>query len=328
MAGRRLSSNDVSVVIALAIVVLVLLLVYVAERGAGSARKPIAVTAADARARAPGCVPARFREPPAAMPLAARRRQLRRSRRRAGAPESDGRSRWPMRQRDEAVAGDPAPRSNARAEPRARAAALYFRAARDRIDAAVAERARTARDDCLDDQARRDGDSDSAEALARLAVDVRRSAGLCLGLSLCVERAARERPELPAGQRGCSGHGSIPSNAEPWFAVARAKRGAARTRPGSTTRCSTSPPRRSTIPVGAGVAAQMISGRAARTSDAVGTWLAALTRVSLRSGSTSSVAGRDQVLRARAPSATRTGARPATRSRRCSSIDRRRCSVA
>ena len=42
MAGRRLSSSDVSVVIALAIVVLVLLLVYVAERGERPAAEVIA----------------------------------------------------------------------------------------------------------------------------------------------------------------------------------------------------------------------------------------------------------------------------------------------
>ena len=58
MAGRRLSSNDVSVLIALAIVVLVLLLVYVAERGEGRVRKPIALKTEDARVAAGPAGPA------------------------------------------------------------------------------------------------------------------------------------------------------------------------------------------------------------------------------------------------------------------------------
>jgi len=45
MAGRRLSSNDVSVVIALAIVVLVLLLIFVVERRAGRVDEPDVVRA-------------------------------------------------------------------------------------------------------------------------------------------------------------------------------------------------------------------------------------------------------------------------------------------
>lgn len=214
MAGRRLSSNDVSVVIALAIVVLVLLLIFVAERGASSGDEQLGAAAASARATVEATPAPSFVVAPSDGSRAAAE---------SGAcgigssPRDPGQSDEDVaaRQRDDAVEAILAA-LDARSEPRPRAAALYFRAARDRVDARPCKQHPEA---CTTADPRQGEDRDSAAALARLAVE-----------SADPQVYAWAYRSCAVSTHGLAGSCQLvnalqwarldPSNAEPWFAVA------------------------------------------------------------------------------------------------------------
>lgn len=213
MAGRRLSSNDVSVVVALAIVVLVLLLIYVVERDPARA--------GDSGAGARDGV--RAGEVLAPSPLAGSSENPSRTSvegRVCGAEETE---REPglsdeavaARQRDEAVQAILSA-LEARPEPRARAAALYFRAARDRDDSAVCSKGPPA---CGPGDPRRGGDRDSAAALARLAVESADPQIYAWAYRTCAA-SARDLASSCQLVNALQWARLDPTNAEPWFAVA------------------------------------------------------------------------------------------------------------
>jgi len=220
MAGRRLSSNDVSVVIALAIVLLVLLLVFVVERRAGRGDE------ADA-AGAFGVRPARGASAVASFGGAQTADATIASARDACAAAT---TRLPG-QSDEAVAArlrDEAldaivPVLDAHPEARARAAGLYFRAARERYEGRVSDACQERVEDCSANELRRRDDGGGAEALARLAVESADPQVYAWAYRACA-----------AAPRGSAGSCQLvnalqwarldPSNAEPWFAVAREAR--------------------------------------------------------------------------------------------------------
>jgi len=280
MAGRRLSSNDVSVVIALAIVVLVLLLVYVAERGAGSALESIAPKAEDARAAVALAGLAPTPElPPHDGRDAANADNCGIETPTPGASEDEADA-IADRQRDEAVQAMLAALET-RSEPRARAAALYFRAARDRVDSVVIGACKERPGACSEERQRREGDSEATEALARLAVSSsdpqvyawahrscvevpRASAGTCLMVN------ARQWARLD------------PANAAPWFAVAeeaRSRKDAA----GLDDAMFHVASAEVHDPGWGRATAEMIAAAPQASERAVGTWLAALTAISYES---------------------------------------------
>jgi hypothetical protein len=221
MAGRRLSSNDVSVVIALAIVVLVLLLIFIVERGAGRPDGSDTVAAVGARVDA--------RESAASTPSAASSLDA------PGASRSDPCTpatlqRLPGQTDDELVARqrDEAVRSilavlDTHPEPRARAAGLYFRATRDRFESSVAEVCKSRPDACSDSEQQHRDDGGSAEALARLAADSADPQVYAWAYRSCAAVAhetAKSCQLISAPQWARLD----PGNAEPWLAVAREAR--------------------------------------------------------------------------------------------------------
>ena len=282
MAGRRLSSNDVSVVIALAIVVLVLLLVYVAERGEGPSARADRGRSGRRSRRGRACWSGT--DPRSA------RRAMDVTRGNAdscgiettqpGQSESEADA-VADRQRDEAVQAILAALET-RSEPRARAAALYFRAARDRVDTVATGACKERPGACSGDRQRRDGDRRSDRGTGAARRQRQRSAGLRLGLSLLRRGVARGRGHLPDGECasvGTARSGQRRSRGSP----SRERRGAGETRPASTTPCSTSPQRTIHDPGWGRATAQMIAAAPQANEMAVGTWLAALTAIGYES---------------------------------------------
>ncbi len=214
MAGRRLSSNDVSVVIALAIVVLVLLLIFIAERGAAPDDERGGAGAGGARADGEAAAAPSFIGLPsdesrvAAGSGACGIGSLQRE---PGQSDED----VAARQRDEAVQAILAA-LDARPEPRARAAALYFRAARDRIDTRTCKQHP---ESCSPADHRQGEDRDSAAALARLAVESADPQVYAWAYRSC---AVSSRDVASSCQlvNALQWARLDPSNAEPWFAVA------------------------------------------------------------------------------------------------------------
>jgi len=280
MAGRRLSSNDVSVVIALAIVVLVLLLVYVAERGDVQALDSIAAKAEDARAGAGLTGLAPSPESPAFVG------------RDPGSPDSCGIETMKPgeteaqaaavadRQRDEAVQAILAALEK-RSELRVRAAALYFRAARDRVDTVVIGTCKDRPDACSEERQRRDGDNEATEALARLAVNSADPQVYAWAHRFCVEV-----PRATAGT--CLMINALqwarldPANAAPWFAVAEEARGR-KDAAGLDDAMFHVAAAKIHDPGWGRATAQMITAAPQVNEGVVGTWLAALTAISYES---------------------------------------------
>jgi len=222
MAGRRLSSNDVSVVIALAIVVLVLLLVFTVERRGGAVEGQDASRAARLGASTGPSAASLSAQPPAVDAGGASARDACAAMTAGLPPGQDGEA-VAARQRDEALEAI-LPVLVASAEPRARAAALYFRAARDRQRSGPAEVCRTRPDECSATEQPHPEDRDSAEALARLAVESNDPQVYAWAHRSC---AAAERSTARSCQliNGLQWARLDPANAEPWFAVAREARG-------------------------------------------------------------------------------------------------------
>ncbi|HSC64342.1 MAG TPA: hypothetical protein VLD35_11945 [Caldimonas sp.] len=219
MAGRRLSSNEVSVVIALAIVVLVLLLVYVAERGEGP-REPVgAVEGGGSRAvgRDPVDRPAAT-TPDADAPHAAMPEGCGIESARPGQSEAEAQA-VVERQREEALQAI-LPALEARPEARARAAGLYFRAARGLIDRSTGDACQAQPDACPTLEQRRLDDSDSAEALARLAVNSSDPQVYAWAYRSCA-RVSREAAGTCQLVNALQWARLDPANAAPWFAVAQ-----------------------------------------------------------------------------------------------------------
>ena len=168
-----------------------------------------------------------------------------------------------------------------------------------------------------------DDDSEATEALARLAVERHRCAGLCMGLSRLRRGFARGRGHLPDGQ--CASVGTARSG-QRRAVVRRRARGekqARRSRP----RRRHVPRRRSGGPrsgMGPGDGANDRRRRRRRTG-----WSSARgsqrSRPSATSRSISRACRTHPGIAKRAHSPTRTDAIPARRSRRFSPIDRRRC---
>ena len=221
MAGRRLSSNDVSVVIALAIVVLVLLLVFTVERRGGAVEGQDASRAARLGASTGPSAASLSAQPPAVDAGGASARDACAAMTAELPPGQDGEA-VAARQRDEALEAI-LPALGASAEPRARAAALYFRAARDRQRSGLAEVCRTRPDECASIDQAHPEDRDSAEALARLAVESADPQVYAWAHRSC---AAAERSTARSCQliNGLQWARLDPGNAEPWFAVAREAR--------------------------------------------------------------------------------------------------------
>ena len=221
MTGRRLSSNDVGVVIALAIVVLVLLLTFLAGRGEGRTDESVAAGTSGARA----VVGASAVQPlPGSFSGEARNAGNVDACGGAAAKVADGPS------EDEALAAaeryrDDAARAilaalEARPEPRARAAGLYFRAARERIDTRAAEVCKKSFDTCSTLEQRHRDDRDSAEALARLAVNSTDPQVYAWAYRSCAA-VAREAAGSCQLVNALQWARLDPANAEPWLTVAR-----------------------------------------------------------------------------------------------------------
>jgi len=219
MAGRRLSSNDVSVVIALAIVVLVLLLVYVAERDQRGAEEPIVTDSAGARALAGSAV--------AQPALQARDGDERRAHATDGcgietakagqsATEADA---VVERQREAALQAI-LPALDARAEPRARAAALYFRATRELFDTPQTDACKSSPDSCAQPSPGRSDDRESAEALARLAANSSDPQVYAWAYHSCA-RVSRQVAGSCQLINALQWARLDPANAAPWLAVAQ-----------------------------------------------------------------------------------------------------------
>ena len=218
MAGRRLSSNDVSVVIALAIVVLVLLLIFVVERRAGRVDEPDVVRA---RAESGASAAALFNATPRvdANVASAGDSCAAVTVERLPGQSDEGVA---ARQRDDALEAILVV-LDAHPEPRARAAGLYFRAARDRYEGRVSDSCRERPEDCSANEQRRRDDGGSAEALARSAVESADPQVYAWAYRACAA--------VPRGSAGsCQLINALqwarldPGNAEPWFAVAREAR--------------------------------------------------------------------------------------------------------
>ena len=276
MAGRRLSSNDVGVVIALAIVVLVLLLVYVAEQGEGRAEQRIAVDGADAPAVAGAAVEPRI-------PQSADRDSHHDATAtgcgietaQAGQSESEADA-MVERQRDEAVEAILAALA-ARPEPRARAAGLYFRAARGLVDTASADACKSQPDACATFEQQRRDDGDSAEALARLAVDSSDPQVYAWAYRSCA-RVSRQVAGSCQLVNALQWARLDPENAAPWLAVAqeaKSRKDAAGLDDAMFHVAA------ATIhdPGWGRAAAQMIEAAPRADEQAVGTWLAALSAI-------------------------------------------------
>jgi hypothetical protein len=221
MAGRRLSSNDVSVVIALAIVVLVLLLIFLVERRAGRADESDAAAVIGPRAGAGVSAASPLAVAPSGdAPVASASAscaditvQL------VPGQTEDGLA---ARQRDEAVQAILAT-LNANPEPRARAAGLYFRAARDRLEGRVGDLCKERPDECAASEQRQRDARGSAEALARLAVDSADPQVYAWAYRSCAA-AARDTAGSCQLINALQWARLDPGNGEPWFAVAREAR--------------------------------------------------------------------------------------------------------
>ncbi len=269
MAGRRLSSNDVSVVIALAIVVLVLLLIFIVERG-GGADDAGAAGAVDRRAELDATVATSFIGAPSNAPRAPSASGtcgIGELQREPGQSDED----VAARQRDEAVQAILAA-LDSRPEPRARAAALYFRSARDRIDALAADECRQGGPACAASEPRR-GDRDRA-ALARLAVESADPQVYAWAYRSCAA-AARDVAGSCQLVNALQWARLDPTNAEPWFAVAIEAR---RRRDAAAVDDAMFHVAAAAIhdPGWARAAAQMIAAAPQADGMAVGTWLASL----------------------------------------------------
>jgi len=280
MAGRRLSSNDVSVVIALAIVVLVLLLVYVAERGEGRALDSIAANAEDARAGAGLAKLAPSPESPAYVgPEPGNPDSCGIETMKPGESEAEAAA-VADRQRDEAVQAILAALET-RSEPRSRAAALYFRAARGRVDPVVTGACKERPGACSEDRQRHDGDSEATEALARLAVNAIDAQVYAWAYRSCAEASL-------AAAGTCRMVNALqwarldPANAEPWFAVAREAR-SRRDAAGLEDAMFHVAAAEVHDPGWGRATAQMITAAPPANGMVVGTWLAALTAISYES---------------------------------------------
>jgi len=221
MAGRRLSSNDVSVVIALAIVVLVLLLIFIVERRAGRADESDMAAAVGPRAEAGASAASPLAAVPSGdAPVASASASCAAVTVQPVSGETeDGLA---ARQRDEAVQAILAA-LDAHPEPRARAAGLYFRAARDRLEGRVGDICKERPDECAASEQRQRDARGSAEALARLAVDSADPQVYAWAYRSCAA-VARETAGSCQLINALQWARLDPGNAEPWFAVARGAR--------------------------------------------------------------------------------------------------------
>ena len=221
MAGRRLSSNDVSVVIALAIVVLALLLIFIVERRAGRADESDMAAAVGPRAEAGASAASPLAAVPSGdAPVASASASCAAVTVQPVSGETeDGLA---ARQRDEAVQAILAA-LDAHPEPRARAAGLYFRTARDRLEGRVGDICKERPDECAASEQRQRDARGSAEALARLAVDSADAQVYVWAYRSCAA-VARETAGSCQLINALQWARLDPGNAEPWFAVARGAR--------------------------------------------------------------------------------------------------------
>ena len=275
MAGRRLSSNDVGVVIALAIVVLVLLLVYVAERGEVRAEQPIAVNGGNAGAMGRAEVEQGIRQTrDGGSHQDALQEGCGIETAQVGQTESEAEA-VVERQSEEALETI-LPALDARSEPRARAAGLYFRAARHAIDT-QADACKSTPDACPTLAQRGLDDSASAEALARLAVNSSDPQVYAWAYRSCA-RVSRQVAGSCQLVNALQWARLDPTNAVPWLAVAQEAK--SRKDPAGVDDAMFHVAAAAIHDPGWGrVAEQMIAAAPRADGHAVGTWLAALRAV-------------------------------------------------
>ena len=231
MAGRRFSSNDWGVIVALAIVVLVLGLIFLVERGDPSVADSASASASSARASGPllafSTSEAAAGQAAAGMPSATCGDALPS----ADATRSEEEQAAALDGQRDAAAEELLLAAESAADVRTRAAALYFRAARDRSEDFHAARDRRdeatppACDDgserCIVREQRRERDRQSRDALAQLAATTSDAQIYAWSYRACVA-AARE-----AAGGACQLVSALQwarldaDNAEPWLAVAR-----------------------------------------------------------------------------------------------------------
>jgi hypothetical protein len=273
MAGRRLSSNDVGVVIALAIVVLVLLLVYIAERREVGADRPFAVNRVDALVLGGDAVARQVPRTPdgdAHPDVSAEGCGVEPAQVGQSEPNADA---VVERQREEAVAAILAALET-RSEPRARAAGLWFRAARGAVDTVHSDACKLAPGACAAFAQRRLDNDESTEALARLAVNSSDPQVYAWAYRSCarVSRQAASSCQLVNALQWAR---LDPENAVPWLAVAQEAK--ARKDPVAVDDAMFHVGAATIHDPGWGrVAGQMIEAAPRADENAAGTWLAAL----------------------------------------------------